>query len=526
MHNKRLISGNLCMNLLSFVFLPLMAWSAEFNVSDPAGFQNALTQAQANNQDDVITVAPGTYNLLVPLTYSTYDGDGSLIITANDPVNRPVLITQERSRLLHIDTNANDNMGGDDNADITVTNLIFSHDDVSTKEGGGIYINTAKADIRIRNCLFDDNTNGSLTTVGSGGGAKLHTINGDVSILECRFQDNVATGSDDTAKGTGGGLCISSGSGILVLRNNIFQNNLSSGYGAGAFAATKGGKIILSENKFLENRAVNWPMHTDGGGIWCACDYGSVEARKNRFFANTARHGGGAMITASTVIIENNLVSENSTEYGDGAGFHLGVLANNPDGTGFAEITNNTIWDNSSTYTGQGGAGIYLDLLYPKSSARLTNNIIRDNISNSPGGTTPEGRDLHVKTAHDFSTVSAVSLRYNILGEFADFDTGQSIDLYINDTTNYTHEGNRTADPRLTSTGHLPARSPAIDAGICGYWLTDFQGHRFYLRVAPEEDIDGDRRPGYGVVMGCDIGADEYKKFPWPMFLPALIGPR
>ncbi len=67
---------------------------------------------------------------------------------------------------------------------------------------------------------------------------------------------------------------------------------------------------------------------------------------------------------------------------------------------------------------------------------------------------------------------------------------------------------------------HLRQGSPAIDAGICGYWDTSL--HQYH-RVAPYDDIDGDKRPGNNAIYGCDIGADEYKAFPWPMFLPAII---
>ena len=72
-------------------------------------------------------------------------------------------------------------------------------------------------------------------------------------------------------------------------------------------------------------------------------------------------------------------------------------------------------------------------------------------------------------------------------------------------------------DPRLDTSGHLHNGSPAIDAGICG-----FKGITYH-RIAPYEDMDGDKRPGYGKLLGCDIGADEFHAFPWPAFLPAIL---
>ena len=82
-----------------------------------------------------------------------------------------------------------------------------------------------------------------------------------------------------------------------------------------------------------------------------------------------------------------------------------------------------------------------------------------------------------------------------------------------------THEVH--GNPRLSSTYHLQKGSPAIDAGICGEWI-NIWGYNYYDRIAPLDDIDGDKRPGDWALVGCDIGADEYKPFSWPMFLPAI----
>ncbi len=74
-------------------------------------------------------------------------------------------------------------------------------------------------------------------------------------------------------------------------------------------------------------------------------------------------------------------------------------------------------------------------------------------------------------------------------------------------------------DPRLDTSGHLHNGSVAIDSGICGFNAFG------YHRIAPYEDMDGDKRPGDGESLGCDIGADEFHAFPWPAFLPAIVRP-
>ena len=80
-----------------------------------------------------------------------------------------------------------------------------------------------------------------------------------------------------------------------------------------------------------------------------------------------------------------------------------------------------------------------------------------------------------------------------------------------------------SGDAKLNSTYHLTSGSPAKNAGICGY-LTG-GGPYQYHRIAPYDDIDGDKRPGWGKLMGCDVGADEYR-FPWILFNPATRGTR
>ncbi len=95
----------------------------------------------------------------------------------------------------------------------------------------------------------------------------------------------------------------------------------------------------------------------------------------------------------------------------------------------------------------------------------------------------------------------------------------QTIGHISDSSTNEIH-----GDPQLNSTYHLQKGSPAIDAGLCGEWI-NIWGHYYYDRIAPVDDIDGDKRPGDWTLVGCDIGADEYKPFPWPMFLPAIVRP-
>lgn len=252
-----------------------------------------------------------------------------------------------------------------------------------------------------------------------------------------------------------------------------------------------------------------------GGAIYVSQD-GTCRLTGNLFIDNQATGagsgGGGLYLYTKAATIENNFFAHNTALMGGGMS---GVLK--PSASTW-KLTNNTLWHNNAT--GQhGGGGAYIGSYTDGATITITNNIIRDNSSGGPGD------DLRVDTDSDQNnTGTTVNLNYNLLGPHTSFASGHSDDLYITNTGNYHHHANGTDDPRLKTDGHLPSGSPAINKGICGRWFNDMQGHRFYYRTAPMDDRDGDPRPGTGATGGCDIGADEYR-FPWPMFLPAIVRP-
>ena len=141
-------------------------------------------------------------------------------------------------------------------------------------------------------------------------------------------------------------------------------------------------------------------------------------------------------------------------------------------------------------------------------SMTVTNSILKNN--------DPRWSDLLLH-ARDMAKIT-FNADYSILGahEIEELDTS---------TITFTSNDEVHGDPLLNSTYHLQKGSPAIDAGICGEWI-NIWGHYYYDRIAPVDDIDGDKRPGDWTLVGCDIGADEFKPFPWPMFLPAIVHQR
>ncbi len=117
----------------------------------------------------------------------------------------------------------------------------------------------------------------------------------------------------------------------------------------------------------------------------------------------------------------------------------------------------------------------------------IRNTIVRGNTADSP----PVPLDITINnTSSDPATVNA---SYSIIGE-----VNLLAGSYNDSPTNL------DVDPRLDTRYRLAGNSPAIDAAQCGFNAI------IYVRVAPLDDIDGEERPGWGELTGCDIGADEY----------------
>ncbi|MCS7263194.1 MAG: hypothetical protein NZ560_07280, partial [Aquificaceae bacterium] len=88
--------------------------ACDITVNSVGALQQALTQAQSNNQNDVICIQAGTYQVTQTLTYITTDGGGKLTIKA---LGQVVLDGGNSVQIMKIDTDS-DNNGGDAGADV------------------------------------------------------------------------------------------------------------------------------------------------------------------------------------------------------------------------------------------------------------------------------------------------------------------------------------------------------------------------------------------------------------------------
>ena len=206
------------------------------------------------------------------------------------------------------------------------------------------------------------------------------------------------------------------------------------------------------------------------------------------------RSSDGGIVSVS---VTNSIIAENASSI-DPPGFYLLTRHSNSELS--LSMINTTISGNSNNSAGGGPGAVGIHAVDgAKCTIRMVNTIVRGN--SALIGPDDFFLDQDTGATLDFSA------DYSILGEY---ETKGSVSY------SSTHEID--ADPALNPTYHLTSGSPAKDAGICGY-LTG-GGPYQYHRVAPYDDIDGDKRPNWGTLIGCDVGADEYR-FPWILFNPA-----
>ncbi|PIE56828.1 MAG: hypothetical protein CSA34_02370 [Desulfobulbus propionicus] len=210
---------------------------------------------------------------------------------------------------------------------------------------------------------------------------------------------------------------------------------------------------------------------------------------KNTIFRNAHPYpsgsaDGGGVYTFSAgnsellLTMENCMVYDNSAFRGGGMKFY-----SNGASTQAATLTNITVTNNHAAAGGGGLSAVSIDT--STLTVNLTNAIIHGNTDLG------ENDILLIQQGTSTTTVNA---SYSIIGD---------VD---NNTATWNDNGhNLEVDPGLDSSYHLQLGSSAIDAGICGSQL----GGTYY-RIAPYFDIDGDPRPGFPKLNGCDIGADEY----------------
>jgi hypothetical protein len=113
---------------------PIVAQAAIFNISNPAQFQAALTNAQGDGAADTINVAAGVYNIAATLTYAPPVATESLTIIGAPGA---ILDGGGARQILNINTRGL----ADGAASIVINGLTFRKGSTGV-DGGGMHVQT------------------------------------------------------------------------------------------------------------------------------------------------------------------------------------------------------------------------------------------------------------------------------------------------------------------------------------------------------------------------------------------------
>ncbi|MCK4654853.1 MAG: right-handed parallel beta-helix repeat-containing protein [Candidatus Cloacimonetes bacterium] len=259
-----------------------------------------------------------------------------------------------------------------ENANLNISNNEFINNYVSWGRGGGIHCDYSN--LLINNNIFRDNTVNSTASEGAG----IYCDHSNSVITNNIFDNNIASGTGADGAGI---YCISSSEPLIIMNNTFLNNQLYGNCDSGsAIGVNYHEYVLISDNYFGGNRGGIHISQTTNAVITqnifennifmttVAIGADSIYISENEICNNTGR---GISIGGSTGIIENNLISGNSSNQ-KGAGISVS-------GSNFI-IQNNEIIGN---YSSDKGGGLYL---YGANPGIIRNNIIKGNSTLNKGG--------------------------------------------------------------------------------------------------------------------------------------------
>lgn len=359
--------------------------AAIFNATNETELRDALTVAAANNEDDIINIAAGTYHTSgSSFSYNPAATENRLLTIQGGGAGNTILDGDTNEQVMNLATTG---LTNDDTADITVTGITF-HDGFSASDGAGLYIRTIQADIVVQYCEFTEN----IGTVGSSQhGSGLFAISSDPFITTGNVTISNNTFRENRADNRGGGAYAISSTGIVTYDNNIFKMNFADFSGGGAYGSSTSGSVLFINNLFQQNTSTR-----RGGGVTSYTSVGVVSFTHNTFSGNsTGNLGGGGIYNqlyreSAVANLYNNIIWGN-TSTGAGQDVFMDDDGNGDGNTGEVNLYNSCYQD----FDIEVGGGLFSQV---------------DNISTDPLLADPAGGDYHIRTdspCKDAATASA-----------------------------------------------------------------------------------------------------------------------
>jgi predicted outer membrane repeat protein len=510
----------------AFALAPAAAQAANFEVNTltdapadgcstaPAGctLRDAMTDASANSESDVITFASGLTGTLRlsqgELSTSTtaaddvtVQGPGAGTITISGDADNSGTPNSGDSRIFHVAYAS---------TSLTISGLTLA-DGYSTGEGGAVYVGRDNH-LSLNNVVVTGNKSLGGGTI-AGPIYKYCTISITDSTVSdnsassggATFNDGPLTIENSTLSGnhatSGGGGAVSFGQkyGPLTMTDSTVSGNTATGVGGGVSTyAINFPKYGPTQNQIANTTVSGNSAGQNGGGIYSsglASQDGSISIDHTTVSGNHAgssAYGGGLEIANTvngTFRVVDSTLSGNTAGGGAGGSIFTSSGAAQVGPNGSISFDNSTIASNTAT---NNGGGIYL-ADYGPSGGPYTSAAIGLN-STIAGGNTATGSANDLDRSND-STAGGFDLAFSLVQAPGDGVASQSSSIL-----NQSPQLGGLADNGGPTETQLPSTtSPVLDAGSNPLALsTDQRG------LPRTVDLSG---PNAGD--GTDIGAVE-----------------
>jgi CSLREA domain-containing protein len=198
--------------------------------------------------------------------------------------------------------------GGDPKTQFRIENVIFSNNQTSNGNGGGIF-HTASPGLVLTSVQLLNNT----AVNGSGGGVFSTQAIGPDPLIPLSTEIKNSILRDNKSTSHGGGAYVGASNRVTV-ENSSFVNNevLGAGNGGGLYTSIAPADIFIQGNTFSGNVA------DQGGGLWHASAPFTIrEILNSTFSGNQARVAGGGMWInrGDSFFVMNVTVVGNSAQY-------------------------------------------------------------------------------------------------------------------------------------------------------------------------------------------------------------------
>jgi hypothetical protein len=253
----RKIQRSIILVIVSLACLAGMTWCDEYCVSTTTELQNALTDAQANGEDDIIRIAQGTYN--GSFIYQSNEGHSITLLGGygtgcTGRVLNPLYTILDAAgtgqRVLLIENNG----GGD----ILIEGIAVRNGNQSefSINGGGIYAYTAPSGkISIRHNIIENNAGWDGGGIYAVSFYVTSGISGDIDISHNIIRNNTVGNTVGNAGGAVHAASITPDgiAGDVFIKNNLFLNNTGSGVTIYYINQSRGRDNYIINNTFVNN---------------------------------------------------------------------------------------------------------------------------------------------------------------------------------------------------------------------------------------------------------------------------------